>query len=352
MTSATPEDLPKGARSGKILFLEAVRGIASLIVVLQHLVAADIPAFEEFSRTYLDLGRVGVVAFFIVSGYVIPLSLERQSGRVFVIRRFYRLFPAYWFALAAFLVFGLLTAPDTIADQGPIVLMINVLMIQGLLPIATIVPTAWTLGIELVFYAQAFIARTLGKLGPSLRLGYVWLALYGAIQIVSLVTGRDLPTTPPLLLYTAAIGQALFARDKHGSTEWKLLTGVGIVLVPLFAYLGGGHDPEWPPLTYSSSYLLGLALFALFYFSDRLSSARWLVWFGSVSYALYLLHPLAYRATSLLGLPPIANIPLSIAVSIVISWALHRFIEQPFIALGRSKTRSSEKKPSDTTKTS
>jgi peptidoglycan/LPS O-acetylase OafA/YrhL len=89
----------KSETGRKIEFLEAVRGVASFIVVLQHLVAAEYPAFEAFSREWVDAGRVGVVAFFLVSGYVIPLSLQRQDTRTFLVRRVYRLFPLYWLVL-------------------------------------------------------------------------------------------------------------------------------------------------------------------------------------------------------------------------------------------------------------
>ena len=86
-------------RTTRIAFLEAVRGVAASAVLVQHLVAGEFPAYRDWTRHHLDLGRVGVVAFFLVSGYVIPLSLSGQTLRTFAVRRFFRLYPVYWVAL-------------------------------------------------------------------------------------------------------------------------------------------------------------------------------------------------------------------------------------------------------------
>jgi peptidoglycan/LPS O-acetylase OafA/YrhL len=119
----------KSETGRKIEFLEAVRGVASFIVVLQHLIAAEYPAFEDFSRQWVDAGRVGVVAFFLVSGYVIPLSLQRQDTRTFLVRRLYRLFPLYWLVLGLMMLWVATTGEGELG--GPLVIMANVLMVQG-----------------------------------------------------------------------------------------------------------------------------------------------------------------------------------------------------------------------------
>ncbi|HEY2673131.1 MAG TPA: acyltransferase family protein, partial [Rugosimonospora sp.] len=86
-------------RTRRIEFLEAVRGSAATLVVLQHLLADEFPAYQRWTYHHVDLGRIGVVAFFLVSGYVIPLSLTGQTLRTFATRRFFRLYPSYWVAL-------------------------------------------------------------------------------------------------------------------------------------------------------------------------------------------------------------------------------------------------------------
>ena len=57
------------------------------------------------THQYVNIGRFGVVAFFLVSGYIIPFSLERGgSVRRFAVGRFFRLYPLYWVSLVAILV--------------------------------------------------------------------------------------------------------------------------------------------------------------------------------------------------------------------------------------------------------
>src|SRR4051812_5918928 len=87
----------------KILFLEWVRGSAALMVAITHVLAQEWADFNHFTRTYVDPGRVGVVAFFLVSGYVIPLSFQNQDIRTFLVRRMLRLYPVYILALTVYL---------------------------------------------------------------------------------------------------------------------------------------------------------------------------------------------------------------------------------------------------------
>jgi peptidoglycan/LPS O-acetylase OafA/YrhL len=329
----------KSETGRKIEFLEAVRGVASFIVVLQHLIAAQYPAFEEFSREWVDAGRVGVVAFFLVSGYVIPLSLQRQDTRTFLVRRLYRLFPLYWLVLGLMMLWVATTGEGELG--GPLTIMANVLMVQGAVGIYTIVPTAWTLGIELIFYGQSLVAKLLGRLDRSVGLGYVWLGGFFAAAVVGRVLERELPWTLPLLLYTASLGHAVHLRDRDGSTAWRPLLIAGAVGVPVFAYLNGGQDPAWPPFDYSVSFLLGLGLFFAFYASRRAGHSRVLIWLGAISYAAYLLHPLAYRAMRAVGVPEGAPLVVAaIALTLVASWLVHRFVEVPFIGVARRLTSS------------
>jgi peptidoglycan/LPS O-acetylase OafA/YrhL len=335
-------------KRGKIAFLEAVRGLAAMIVVVQHIAAAQYPAFEHFSRTYLDLGRVGVVAFFVVSGYVITLSLEHQAPRTFLIRRFFRLFPLYWLVLLAFLVAGWLVPETSTVELTAVILGTNVLMVQGITPIATIIPVAWTLGIELVFYAQAFVASLARRVVQSVWLGFMWLGLYAVAQVVGLVLDRDVPSSPFMLLFTASLGHALYLRDQYKTRHWVGLLAAGSVVVPLFAYLRDGVDPEWPALVYSVSFFGGLVLFGAFYLLAHRPVSRTLIWLGGISYGLYLVHPLVYRLiNATTTVTPLLSIAASVLITIAVAWVLHRYVELPFVALGRrlSKPRQLDATP-------
>src|SRR5260370_804687 len=44
-------------------------------------------------------GPLGVALFFLVSGFVIPISLEKVRWKEFLIQRVFRLYPTYWAGL-------------------------------------------------------------------------------------------------------------------------------------------------------------------------------------------------------------------------------------------------------------
>src|SRR5436190_4062549 len=83
-------------RAGRLEFLDTVRGVAALVVALQHTSEQVWPQILGWSHTWFRPGEFGVLAFFLCSGFIIPASLEKR-GRLgeFWIGRFFRLWPLY-----------------------------------------------------------------------------------------------------------------------------------------------------------------------------------------------------------------------------------------------------------------
>lgn len=331
-----------GASSaGRLRFLEVIRGIAALAVVIEHALELWVPGFSRLSLTYFSVGRVGVVAFFLVSGYVIGLTLTKQTIRVFAIRRFWRLFPVYWIVLVLAVVVNLPANP--IRDHGALVFVANLLMLQGLVALPSIIGSAWTLGPELLYYSQAALAKYLGKLEASVFLGYFWLAVYAALSILGNAIDEELPATAPLMLFFASFGHSLFLRDRTGSRVWvgyllSTLTIVPLCSVPLLssqALTGSSYGF----LGFNLSMAAGVLLFAAFSSHRETPGSRGgviLPWLGGISYALYLLHlPVmdivrAFVSVSWWG------IPTALMLSLLVAWCVHRWVELPLIDLGRA----------------
>ena len=90
-----------GAAAGRMAWLDAMRGFAALCVVFDHVSYHVLLPLRHFLSHHLDLGQYGVYVFFLVSGYIIPASLERKGSiRGFWAGRAFRLYPPYLLALA------------------------------------------------------------------------------------------------------------------------------------------------------------------------------------------------------------------------------------------------------------
>jgi peptidoglycan/LPS O-acetylase OafA/YrhL len=80
-------------RPRRLLELDALRGIAAIAVVCFHLGLS----YQEESHKIFNLGVTGVDLFFIISGFVILMTLEKtKNWQDFIISRASRLYPVYW----------------------------------------------------------------------------------------------------------------------------------------------------------------------------------------------------------------------------------------------------------------
>src|SRR5260370_6282419 len=115
MTSSATDS----ARGERLLFLDVLRGIAASAVVLEHGFAVCIPHYLDFSIRYFDLGQFGVTVFMLVSGFIIPVSLERGGATPrFLVNCFFRLFPPFWSTVALFLLYYPPVPPASLHPPG------------------------------------------------------------------------------------------------------------------------------------------------------------------------------------------------------------------------------------------
>lgn len=156
----------------RLEFLDGMRGLAALMVVYCHACNFGIEArpglersFMDLSYSNLDLGRAGVVLFFGISGFIIPVSFRSKDHPIakFTISRFFRFYPAYWVSIGVVLLMALPGARYTWFRIAA-----NVTMVQYLLRQPDLSLVYWTLFIEVVFYAFCIVAFLLGKLEDTI----------------------------------------------------------------------------------------------------------------------------------------------------------------------------------------
>jgi peptidoglycan/LPS O-acetylase OafA/YrhL len=172
-------------------FLDALRGVAALLVAVQHAAELLWPDFLVWSVEVWRPGEFGVVLFFLCSGFIIPASLEKHGSLArFWVGRLFRLYPLYWLALALGLALhaagGHFPLPAGFAERPGQVLAANLTMVQLFLRRPSVIGASWTLAYEMVFYllcSLLFLGRTHTR-SSRLALGLLAVAAAGGAGLV------------------------------------------------------------------------------------------------------------------------------------------------------------------------
>jgi len=343
-------------------YIDSVRGIAALAVVYFHLAfffcTRGTPLWDfAFFTEFVDAGKVGVVAFFIVSGMVIPHSLTGEAAeplKRFAARRFFRLYPAYW--LSALLALCGLFLMEGKAWPGPFFLwrgdghplwptvIVNLTMLQQFAGVPNLIGVYWTLQIELIFYilcALLFVRRQSGR-EHWLALAFLGCALLAAAARGTLAVRVPVGLALALaLMFWGSVWRRYVVDGEAQALRWSLRFLVAFaLLMPFVSVLGYdmdlGYDETW--YRYLLSYFAAVALVVLITLG-RLQG-RVLSWLGRISYSIYLFHLLVLAAYFMLvpvaALAPHVHVALVIALTLCVAQLVYAFVEAPAIRLGRA----------------
>jgi peptidoglycan/LPS O-acetylase OafA/YrhL len=334
----------RGNDGSRVPEIDALRGVAAMAVVLFHYTTR----FNELFGGQAELGwefrhgQYGVNLFFIISGFVIFMTLQRTSRPMdFVVSRFSRLFPAYWVAIAlTFAITHLLGLPQklvTLPEAAG-----NAIMVHGLFHIPHVDGVYWTLEVELLFYVGMFLLYRTGRLHQIERALFALLGLRVAYFLLERYAGISLPWIAFRLLILQylpwfAIGIAIYMRlhpmtpqDSRKSTTIAIAAVVTLLLA----------ESPWLGLL---ACLLGLCVHLAA--TGRLPILRHpiLVWLGGISYPLYLLHENIGWSIELRVLASGLSLPFAIlgalAFTLALSHLLSKGVERPAMKWIRSRWR-------------
>lgn len=312
--------------------IDALRGIAALLVVLFHFTSKYQELYGHTSPLMFSLpwGHLGVNLFFMISGFVIFMTLSRTvQAADFLVSRFSRLYPAYW--VAVLLTFGLtslLGLPGKTVDIGTALL--NLSMVHGFANVPHVDGVYWTLEVELLFYAWALLAFRLGGL-PRV---HVLLALLLALRLSYFCLEQFAQVSLPYIAYRLLILQYIpwFAA---GIMVFRLGSGMdssrrdGALLILAVTVLAIVESPTMGAL----AMLFSLLMWAAARGALRPLAHPLLVWLGAISYTLYLLHEnigwALIRRAQQAGVEAHVSIALALVVSLLLATALTRWVEQP-----------------------
>lgn len=343
-------------KNKRLDWLDAIRGIGAIMVMILHLWEKHL---EQTSTPYsiinitidflirgaYDFGKIGVVLFFAVSGFVIPYSLLRYKNKNitrFIISRFFRLYPLYWVSIILAIIF----VNDSFSAKQ---LIANVTMFQGFLFIDNILGAYWTLQIELAFYILCvflFMFKSLQKDYMIILNIYGWTVLALALGIIRYITGIEMPVALPLGLAVMFFGLAFRKyKFKEGSINTKTmyitLLSFLILMVPISFC---AYSDSW--YKYVMTYTIALLSFILL---SRSSNKKYTIlsFLGKISYSVYLLHPIFALAVydqliktefgKIVGSYSI--IVLAIICALISATIFYYAIERPMVNLGRFLTK-------------
>jgi peptidoglycan/LPS O-acetylase OafA/YrhL len=314
-------------------------------------------ALAPFILGYWDIGKIGVLLFFLISGFVIPMSLLRLRKKpllTFAISRFFRLYPVYWLSIILFCVV-LSVFPMEGKTWSWSQLAVNFTMFQKFVGVADINGVAWTLQIELIFYGMCAMLFGLKLIRETWAVITVWgLLLVASLGFAALkfFKGIYTPVALPLGLSYMVLGylsrSVIVAPQEEAPLVSKpifwLIAAITLVTASVACYWGYTEFFVRYTVTYA-------AAFALYFVAQVVLSKpqKMLKTLGEISYSVYLFHPIvgiAFLFPLVSWLAP--NIPVgdiwvllglmvvASAVTLVFSYCTYRWLEKPAITVGRN----------------
>ncbi|MEU1322985.1 acyltransferase family protein [Streptomyces microflavus] len=341
----------------RLYALDALRVVAALAVLAFHFTGIDKATTVNWGVNPRELfpwvfpftkyGSYGVQLFFIISGFVICLSAWGRTPGQFVRARFLRLFPAYWFSVVVgILVYRLLpdgtrTSP-TYSDT-----LMNLTMFQVPMKAQHVVGAYWTLWVELCFYL-VFLVVLIKEINFQRVYIFCWSWLIFSVMLQQGDAVPVLSTLAPALntsLFVSGIAMYLIYRFGPDLKLWLLL---GMSWLTMQSDLIEHGDRLRDDLDFDRSPYLALALVTSFYlivlavalhWLDGLQW-RWLATAGALVYPLYLLHEelgwaMIRTLYGRLGAWP--TLGVTVFLLLVLSWLVHRYIEQPSVRWLRAR---------------
>ncbi|MEZ6136632.1 MAG: acyltransferase [Pirellulaceae bacterium] len=367
-------------------FANTLRGLACLMVVVAHYsyvfwiapaaVASYthlpapppdqlvVPGFSVLnSIPYIQWGPLGVAVFFVISGFVIPFSLTRQTFAGFCLSRALRIMPTYIVGfgitlltvLAGCWYFGT-TVPFTL----PEIAIHAVPGIRDLLQSRNIDGIIWTLEIEVKFYLLCALSIAWMR-RQSLNVFFIPLGFGGIALLLSTQLGSWSVNHPVwasfgtiwinltqylVFMYIGVVFHYIHvgALGRKGG----IIAIAGLFLLTCLVWRSGPHSAT---VFLAINYAVAVLLFALGMKFPRVFRSNPIFDFlASISYPLYVIHGVAgYVVLHTLRefhWSPLASVAVTSVLAISVSWSIHRLVELPTQRLGKHWAKRMQRRKS------
>jgi peptidoglycan/LPS O-acetylase OafA/YrhL len=325
----------------RITFLDGLRGVAILLVVIWHAYGPTysniLPFGDQYAVMPIRVFWVGVELFFLISGFVIAMTLEKcASLSEFALRRWSRLFPAMLVTSILILCFDLSIGIGPHAARGivnlvPGLLFISPAIIHAVtgLTIESMDGTFWSLYVEVNFYIVFGVFYYYSGLRVAITsLFLLSLVACGAGFVAELgIAGHLFGRVAAMLDWLGFVHFGWFA---SGALFYQYFTMRRLNPLILAVATGTVAALDWKPLFFSLADRLALlSMVGIFSVAvttgtvQRILSTRLLTLAGFISYPLYLLHDnIVVGLTQLMGrtvpLVPFGLDPIGPIISVML----------------------------------
>lgn len=317
--------------------LDALRGIAAAAVVVYHytlfayenikLPASPLMQSPALSWLYpFYTGEYGVSLFFVISGFVISMTLERIKRPMdFLVSRFSRLYPAFWCGVVVTTIFRLAVWRE---DFDLEFFVTNLTMFPTWFGQTYTDGVYWTLNVEMQFYAIMLLLWRLKALEHVEFVCIGWFVLLAATQLAAghgFASIANVVSDVLILKHIPLFGAGMMFYRIHaaGVTKGRLAV---IAIAGLATWLSGNVLKS--AVVTVVFLVMGLLCARKL---DALANSRTLRWLGDRSYAIYLVHSMIglMLMQKLVSLGIVLMFLIPLLVSITIAEVINRAVEKP-----------------------
>ena len=366
--------------SKKLEYINAVRGIAILLVIVLHVSREVVDDMPQIFNYICAKGSYGVQLFFVASAFTLYISYNNRSGsegehtdRNFFIRRFFRISPMYYLAAIVYAVICYYVPRYN--DGNPLVIwkvLVNVFFINNFIPgtINYLPPGGWSVSVEMLFYlclpflfhkiksfksaATWFLVLTFGSIVLKLVIRYLMIKLsmdYHNPENWFLYFW--FPNQAPVFF----LGIALFFAIKNYRISTPSKT-YGLLVLSLISMLSISYFmPEIDKYSILPEHIIVSVFFAINIFlmaqhDIKIFNNRFTRFLGEISFSLYLVHFIVvYVLADYFPLPGerylkyLTLLAMTLIVSSIISKFTYEMIEMRGIKFGNRFIKSKKPDP-------
>jgi exopolysaccharide production protein ExoZ len=338
----------------RIPHLDYLRGLAALGIMIYHYISWSF-GLENSNNVLCRFGIYGVSIFYILSGVTLYLvnfnkHLRGLELRNFIVKRIARIMPLLWLVI-------IITLFTSVKHFDRKVILMNITGTFGFVsPNSYIAGGSWSIGNELVFYFIFPFLLFITKLSRIVILFtlicflsvHTFFGFY-FIDLKAVFTKNwDYYVNPfnQVFFFVIGVFGAKFLNNVKISSHVSLI-GIVVSLL-IFGFLPTSNKNELIFGFHRFVFTLACLLLVFSFYKSKFELKgivnKLLLWFGEISYSLYLLHPIVWYACkrifkmiSFLHENLLLQIFVSAILTFMVSHIIYKFYELKVLVFLKNK---------------